>query len=174
MDPTCACDTDESSFDIQKMKAELMQLRAEIKQLQTENKVRKVAFSAALLESGDKFFGPFNTDTTLVYKYVTTNFGHGYNSTTGIFTAPVKGVYHFEIFALCNSGHPAEAYLMKNGCGVFMAHESNGSGCTTAGNAVSLSLESGDVVYVVLPASRKLYDNHHRHNTFSGHLLFTL
>ncbi|KAJ0041738.1 hypothetical protein NL108_017531 [Boleophthalmus pectinirostris] len=118
-------------------------------------------------------FGPFNADTTLVYKYVTTNIGNGYNPVTGIFTAPVKGVYHFQFFAQCCS-HPAEAYLMKNGCGVFMAHESSEGGSTSAGNAVSLSLDLGDVVYVVLPCGRKLHDNDHHHNTFSGHLLFTL
>ncbi|KAJ0069473.1 hypothetical protein NL108_008267 [Boleophthalmus pectinirostris] len=159
---------------IQAQNAELKSLKKQVEFLTRDRTVRQVAFSAALLESGEQFFGPYNTDKTLVFKHVTINSGNAYNKITGIFTAPVRGVYHFEIFAHCSRGLPAEAYLMKNGRGIFMAHESSTSGSTTAGNAVSLLLEAEDVVYVVLTANNTLKDNEHHHTTFSGHLLFTM
>ncbi|XP_033824811.2 complement C1q-like protein 2, partial [Periophthalmus magnuspinnatus] len=147
---------------------------SKVEALTRDRTVGKVAFSSALLDSGEKALGPFNVDTTIVYKYVVSNFGNVYNPQTGIFTAPVRGVYHFLIFALSMGGIPADVYLKKNGHGVFMAHEDQPSGHGTASNAVTLLLEAGDVVYVTLPATRRLKDNMNHHNTFSGHLLFTM
>ncbi|KAK7878643.1 hypothetical protein WMY93_030479 [Mugilogobius chulae] len=128
---------------------------SKLETLVQDKKVQQVAFSAALLDS-------------------VSNIGNCYNKNTGIFTAPVRGVYHFEIFALSNGNSAVDAYLKKNGQGVFMAHEDTTSGHGTGGNAVTLLLEPGDVIYVTLPPNRQLYDNQNHHNTFSGHLLFTV
>ncbi|KAI4806647.1 hypothetical protein KUCAC02_017464 [Chaenocephalus aceratus] len=59
----------------------------------------KVAFSAAL--SPGKF-GPYNTETPLVYRRSITNLGGAYSSNTGVFTAPVRGAYYFRFTAMNN------------------------------------------------------------------------
>ncbi|XP_029559751.1 complement C1q-like protein 2 [Salmo trutta] len=119
--------------------------------------------------------GPFNTGITLVYRNIYSNIGNAYNPTTGIFTAPVRGLYlfRFYIYAGGDSSVYTSALLHKNGYHIAICH-----GCPTGGmnssNGVSLLLEVGDVVNMYLWAGRKIYDDANRHSTFSGHLLFTM
>ncbi|XP_020785149.2 complement C1q-like protein 3 [Boleophthalmus pectinirostris] len=160
--------------ELNALKARSTVTESKVEALTQERTVKHVAFSTALIDSGEKTLGPFNAETTIVYKHVASNIGNYYSTETGMFTAPVRGVYHFEIFALSMGDIPVDAYLRKNGQGVFMAHESQPSGHGTGGNAVTLLLEAGDVVYVTLPPNRRLFDNKNHHNTFSGHLLFTM
>uniref|UniRef100_A0AAX7VBZ2 C1q domain-containing protein n=1 Tax=Astatotilapia calliptera TaxID=8154 RepID=A0AAX7VBZ2_ASTCA len=138
--------------------------------------VKQVAFSASLLAEGGGITGPFNTHTTLVFKHLVTNIGNAYNPHTGIFTAPVRGAYHFEWY-VCGPGDPVygvAVVLFKNGERIFSAWERQASHFGTASNGASLRLETGDQVFLCLWVSFKIYDNHFHHSTFSGHLLFTM
>uniref|UniRef100_A0A8C5ED04 C1q domain-containing protein n=1 Tax=Gouania willdenowi TaxID=441366 RepID=A0A8C5ED04_GOUWI len=138
--------------------------------------VRQVAFSTSLLASGSGYTGPFNTDTNLIFRHVFENIGNAYNPHTGLFTAPVRGVYHFEFYIHGSGGSSqlSSAALVKNGQKICSAYENQTSSGHSASNGVTLLLEVGDVVFVRLLANSKLYDNSNNHNTFSGHMLFTM
>ncbi|XP_062300596.1 caprin-2-like isoform X1 [Scomber scombrus] len=135
------------------------------------NKERtKVMFSAAAGGSGN--IGPFNTDTTLIYRAVITNIGGAYSQYTGIFTAPVAGVYYFTLFHHAGKKYGTVLYLYKNNQQVIMTqnhpavHETAHNGA----NAVFLQLQPGDQVYVNMTANSHVYGTDH-HTTFSGFLV---
>ncbi|CAJ1085919.1 complement C1q-like protein 4 [Xyrichtys novacula] len=131
----------------------------------------KVVFSAAL-GGTEGPLGPFNTDTTLIFRKVNTNIGNAYNSATGIFTAPVAGVYYFSMFFHAGGGRRAFLYLYKNS-EVMLDSSDHASSTDTAdngGNAGFLQLQRGDQVYVRLPANCHVWANE-RVTTFSGFLV---
>ncbi|XP_041697204.1 uncharacterized protein LOC121534684 [Coregonus clupeaformis] len=145
--------------------------------LKRNSQDRKLAFSASLEAPGQHGnTGPFNTGITLVYRNIYTNIGNAYNPTTGIFTAPVRGLYlfRFYIYGGGDSSVPTTAALHKNGHQIAIAHAVHASGSISSSNGVSVLLEVGDVVNMHLWAGRKIYDSTNRHSTFSGHLLFTM
>ncbi|XP_071325281.1 collagen alpha-2(VIII) chain-like [Trachinotus anak] len=155
--------------------SELQELREQLQTLRTNAESSKVAFSAALTDSG--LLGPFNTDTTIVFSNVFTNIGKAYNPFTGIFTAPIKGVYYFRFTGMDyrSKVHMGMA-LYKNDERIMLTYEINVNNgyFEHMSNGVTLELEKGDVVFLRLPANKGLYDNNESHNTFSGFLLFTL
>uniref|UniRef100_A0A3B3YIE4 C1q domain-containing protein n=1 Tax=Poecilia mexicana TaxID=48701 RepID=A0A3B3YIE4_9TELE len=137
--------------------------------------VKHLAFSASLLASGQGHTGPFNTHITLIFKHVVTNIGNAYNPNTGLFTAPVRGVYHFEFHIYGHgSTNPTSAELVKNRQQIFTAWTSQPAGGQKASNGVSLLLEIGDVVFLRMRANSWIADTAGHHTTFSGHLLFTM
>ncbi|XP_048011578.1 uncharacterized protein LOC125245137 [Megalobrama amblycephala] len=143
-------------------------------ELRKENRDREIAFSAALMESGSGYFGPFTTEITLTYRNVFTNIGNAYNPITGVFTAPLKGAYMFRINVTGRRGIHSSASIFKNGKKVVSGHDEQAQDWLNSSNGVVLILEVGDVVYVRLWSGRRLYDSVSNYNTFSGFLLFPL
>ncbi|KAL3970653.1 cytochrome CYP [Sarotherodon galilaeus] len=150
--------------------------KEQITVLQKETQATHVAFSAAVVLPGSgPYIGPFNTETTLIFKHVITNIGNAYNPSTGIFTAPVRGAYHFELHMFGHGGVAVGAYLYKNGGLVVIAYEhQTADGELSGSNGASLLLEVGDQVFVRLLDGRRIYDNDNHHTTFSGHMIFTM
>ncbi|XP_050923480.1 complement C1q-like protein 2, partial [Lates calcarifer] len=145
----------------------------ELTTLLAQNEVRQVAFSASLLAEGSVTLGPCNTFTTLIFKRVVANIGNAYNPNTGIFTAPVRGAYHFEFYVAVIGGQTA-AVLVKNKERIFAVAEYQSPGFGSSAQGATLALEAGDVVFVQLWVDNKIFDNQSHHTTFSGHLLFTM
>ncbi|KAM4610067.1 cerebellin-1-like isoform 2-T2 [Polymixia lowei] len=166
----------EQKTQLNLQKTQLDELKRQCEVALKKLTVKQVAFSASLLASGSGHTGPFNTEVILVYRHVATNIGDAYNSHTGIFIAPVRGVYHFQFYV---HGHgdrsrPAAASLVKNGQRLFTAYEQQTSLPSSASNGMSLLLEEGDVVFMHLWRNARIYDDDAHHSTFSGHLLFTM
>ncbi|XP_042366682.1 complement C1q-like protein 2 [Plectropomus leopardus] len=147
----------------------------EVEELKRQNADRpKVAFSVGLTDAG--LIGPFNTDITLKFSKVFTNIGQAYSPTTGIFTAPARGVYYIR-FTMWDS-YSADvmgAKLYHNDKIMTWSYDYNDShGYVSVSNALVLQLEKGDVIYMVLGAGYRIYDDSHNRTTLSGFLLFAV
>ncbi|XP_036435945.1 complement C1q-like protein 2 isoform X1 [Colossoma macropomum] len=136
----------------------------------------KVAFSAALgLPAGLR--GPINAETTLVYKNVLTNIGNAYNPSTGIFTAPFRGVYYIRFTAgvYDNNKKNIGLNLYKNGQHLLHLGENSIDGIAKhVSSGVTLVLAAGDRVYTRLPANYVVWDDSLFRTSFSGFLLFLM
>ncbi|XP_039510592.1 cerebellin-2 [Pimephales promelas] len=157
----------------------LYDTKIQMDELIKQNQAPKVAFSASLLTSfGPQSVGPFDGDLhTLIYKHIFLNTGNAYDANTGIFTAPVRGVYVFRVFskAFGNPLRAVTAGLFKNDQHIISTHGHQEAGFISSSNGVSLLLEKGDTVKVNLYAGQWIFDNgEHHHSTFSGHLLFPM
>ncbi|KAM4612129.1 complement C1q tumor necrosis factor-related protein 3-like [Polymixia lowei] len=131
----------------------------------------KVVFSAAAGGSGA--IGPFNTDTTFIYKTVHINIGNAYNNLTGIFTAPVAGSYFFTFFYHAGGEHTSNLSLIKNNerMATTSDHHTEADGADNGGNGVALQLTQGDQVSIRMNAHTHVWGDAFGHTTFSGFLL---
>ncbi|XP_054914572.1 complement C1q-like protein 2 [Poeciliopsis prolifica] len=135
-----------------------------------EKEAPKIVFSAGI--AGNSAIGPFSTSKTLIYTRVITNVGNAYNQHTGIFVAPVRGMYYFSFFYHAGGGKSVGLQLKKNNQVVVWSadHKSSYDGADNGGNAAFLVLQRGDQVYIQLDANRHVWGNPYG-TTFSGFLL---
>ncbi|XP_034005963.1 complement C1q-like protein 3 [Trematomus bernacchii] len=140
--------------------------------LELKNKEKKTVIFSAATGGGGNHIGPFNTDTTLIYRTMITDIGGAYSPSTGVFVAPVAGVYYFTIFFHAGGNLAAKLTLNKNNDLVVMTqdHPSTFDTADNGGNAVFLQLVQGDQVYVRLIAKTFVWGTDH-HTTFSGFLV---
>ncbi|XP_030258731.1 complement C1q tumor necrosis factor-related protein 6-like [Sparus aurata] len=153
-------------------KSALRELEEKFDDLKKEVRGNRVAFGAAI--GNVRNVGPFNIEITVIYKKVFSNTG-SYSPATGIFTAPVKGIYYFSVSGHNESTRPMGLRLMKNGKQmVIVYNHPAGRRHETATNSMTLQLEVGDQVYVRLRVHTWVFDNEDSPSTFIGHLLFPL
>ncbi|XP_070844004.1 complement C1q tumor necrosis factor-related protein 3-like [Chaetodon trifascialis] len=154
----------------------VQQLVTRVEKLEEEREDRgktQVAFSASLLTAEQwTHHGPFDHDITLEFKKVTTNIGNAYNPDTGIFTAPVKGLYYVRFTSCVGASGSLNAALLKNGQNMFAVFETRGSH-GSGSNGMALVLEEGDKLWITLWSQQSIFDQS-RLSTFSGFLVFPM
>ncbi|XP_060603914.1 uncharacterized protein LOC132756792 isoform X3 [Ruditapes philippinarum] len=114
------------------------------------------------------------TDEILIFEKTFTNEGTGYDTSKGLFTAPVGGLYQFDVHTCAYNGKHSYLGLVMEG-NVIAADANFGDasyGCNNFGAIVRL--KSGSKVWVKSTSSgsvHQLYQNSHRMNSFSGVLV---
>ena len=93
---------------------------------------------------------------------------------TGVFTAPLHGVYHFSFCHHHSAGNGGYTFLHKNTQRLASTHSYNTDGQFTTANGVTVQLDQGDEVYVNLQSGSWVYDSVNNYSIFNGILLFTL
>uniref|UniRef100_A0AAX7U2B0 C1q domain-containing protein n=1 Tax=Astatotilapia calliptera TaxID=8154 RepID=A0AAX7U2B0_ASTCA len=136
-----------------------------------EVKMLNIGSSRRLVFFWNSPFGPFNTDVTMIYDHTFVNIGNAYSPVTGVFTAPVSGVYFFTIFSLSGGEHAIRLLFYKNNEVILHIHDHRSDDTAdNGGNAAFLQLQQGDTVYVRLKEGTHVYKSR-TGTTFSGFLV---
>lgn len=163
---------DETSRRLEASEAQLAALNTTLSTVLNKEKIH-VAFTASQPLIGSQTAG--TSDQPIVYKTVQTNLGNAYSSVTGIFTAPVKGVYSFSFTSFFWGGSETSGGALRhNGARVVSWYSNSARHAASGSNSAVLMLEAGDKVNVYLWTGRTIADNSAKYSTFSGFLLYTL
>ncbi|XP_028826182.1 heavy metal-binding protein HIP-like isoform X2 [Denticeps clupeoides] len=170
----CEQTIEEQKTQIHEMSVTNTEMKSKVEDLTRQIEVKKVAFSASFAVSANKHIGPLTAPTSLIYDHVFTNIGDAYNPKTGQFTAPVRGVYFFQLHIFAGGSNPAGANLLKNGQHMIAAYNHKAPHDINTSNGVSLLLEVGDVVSVTLGQGSWIAAYTSHLSTFGGYLLFPM
>ncbi|OPL33253.1 hypothetical protein AM593_03834, partial [Mytilus galloprovincialis] len=98
------------------------------------------------------------TNKAIKFDKVVTNIRNGYNPTTGIFTAPVAGVYQFSYTVMSQGGKYLHVHLALNN----IKQQSTwlkGSSHETGTTSIILNLKKGDQVAVMSVDGRSIHSD---------------
>ncbi|KAJ8385692.1 hypothetical protein AAFF_G00184050 [Aldrovandia affinis] len=120
---------------------------------------------SAVLSDDPTCFRPHQVDDVVRYTNILVNEGNGYNESSGVFRAPLQGLYSLAVtvYTMAGRGGHFCATLQKNG--VVLASTTGDS----ASLAVAVYLKVGDKVSVFLHPGCMLCTTQ---NTFTGFLLY--
>lgn len=124
-----------------------------------------VAFSAYRTGSQSLTSG-----TKVLFNQVWTNVGNGYETSTGIFTAPRAGLYHITAVVMSLNGKTLFLTLYHNKVATAGSYVT-GRSYETGTFDVIFSLQKGDEVYISGRGGYTLYSNSNTYVTFSGHIV---
>lgn len=122
--------------------------------------------------------GTYVSGNVIIYGTVDYNNGGHYNSSTGQFTAPISGYYHFWHSDIGSSGDSVyRKYPRLNGSNVYSGRHlrgdniSSGSEYVTNGyHSLIIEMSAGDTMEIYFGAGSNLYPNG---NSTSQYLSFT-
>ncbi|KAG1937884.1 complement C1q-like protein 4 [Pimephales promelas] len=134
----------------------------------------KVAFTASMSATASTNRGPFSMETRLIFDKVLTNVGDAYNPVTGVFTAPVKGVYYFRYSGSAFSAHDMGLSIFKGTARFVSSYEYNsGERNDQMSNGAVMELDVGEEVHVKLWIRCWIFvDRRYNYSTFTGYLLY--
>ena len=118
----------------------------------------------------------FNTPKSIIpFELARLNEGDAFNLSSGIFTAPVNGIYHFQ-FSAVKGLHDTylDIFLQVNGANIALAytHQPYSPGNIVVSMSASLRLAAGDKVNLFNLNNGGLHDSTDDHFThFSGWLV---
>ncbi len=126
-----------------------------------------VGFSATLSSNTN-----LEVDDTFIFDEVLTNYGNAYDSSTGLFTSPMHGLYEFNLFFMkTTSSDQININLQHNGIIMCKALADDGdyhlSGCSAV-----IELNVGDTVAVKCANAGTAYGD--RYSGLNGHLVYLL
>ncbi|XP_060553605.1 complement C1q tumor necrosis factor-related protein 3-like [Ruditapes philippinarum] len=145
----------------------------ELKQMKMFEDSQKVAFIAQLSVS---LINPA-VNTVVVFDRVSTNAGNGYNSGSGMFVAPVNGLYSIHLVASSRSKATTNylhLYIMHNSSQVgYIFLDQNSDYSLMRSTAIILQLSIGDTVFVKIgnKGARGHLEGCCFHTVFSGFLI---
>ena len=127
----------------------------------------KPAFVASLKQNHFTLKG---IDDVVKFDDVKVNRGQGYNPSTGVFTAPRKGMYLFTCMIMSNSSNDVQYGLNKNDA-LYIKGYSNKSAYATSTISDVLEMKKGDRVFIKHRSSKsqEILGNHS--SRFSGYFI---
>ncbi|XP_045183918.2 complement C1q-like protein 4 isoform X1 [Mercenaria mercenaria] len=157
----------ENSFKIVKNSLDALEERVNNLDGGRRSEKKAVAFTATL----DHEVKVGNGDT-LTFNNILNNAGNGYNSDTGIFTAPIAGTYIFAFHIEHWETKELTAQLMLDNTIQVSSVVYPGGKSTQSGNTAVIGLQMGQTVWVKT-SEGQLYGSETFHGTtFSGALLY--
>jgi len=113
------------------------------------------------------------TNVVIPFEYELLNVGNAMNLASGVFTAPVDGIYHFDFSGMKDADSPAQIYvsLQVNSVTIGTAYASNLTNHHLALSGISAStrLKAGDEVRLYKTTGILNDNSHYTH--FSGWLV---
>lgn len=115
------------------------------------------------------------TGGKIIFSDTIFNIGEAYSTDTGIFTAPVKGVYIFSLFLCRKATKFVNFIIMKDGVELLKGTQRENSEYDCSSATVAAIVDKDETVYTKIKwaPSRdgELYKDSNLRNTFSGILI---
>jgi hypothetical protein len=110
------------------------------------------------------------TNDVVKFEDVRINRGQGYNPSTGVFTAPRKGLYHISCLILGGNGHVVHYQLNKNNARYTAGYSTNGVHTSSTISSL-MEMKKGDRVFIKHSISDSEQIKGAHYSTFSGYFL---
>ena len=125
------------------------------------------AFFASLVKHPYTITG---INSVVKFEDVKVNRGQGYDPSTGVFTAPRKGLYHVSCLILGNNGHRVHYQLNKNDAVYTKGYSTKGV-YTSSTISSLVEMKKGDRVFIKHRTSSSEQITGDNFSTFAGYFL---